>query len=112
VFVLHNKNGWGDLKKGDLIRHRLHEPPSMREYFRLHDAKLEREVLKFVLNEFQVVGKTLYVLNQCSKFTEDLRCSGYPDNRPRVCKEYDVQTYGTGRFYDPPNCLFRFKQEK
>lgn len=111
MFVVNRPEGWKGIKKGDIINQPTKVPPSMKWYYKLHGARLEHGTLRFKLDDFSVVGASLFVLNKCELLGDDLRCTGHPDKYPSICKEFTEETYGSKKFNNFPECLYRFKKE-
>ena len=110
MFVLYDVNPNKVFRGGLFSYHSKNLKPNLKWYYKLHGARLVRNRLSFVLNDFKLIGTTLFVLNKCSLLTDEGLCEGHPEKKPFVCKDFTTETYGTGRYYDPPNCLFKFKK--
>ena len=108
-FILTKKGGW-KVKKGDIVRVGGTKP-NMKRYYELHGARVDRGILSVKLNDFEVNGELLDVLNKCSLLGDNLKCKGHPDDYPQICKDYTEEKYGSKGYFNFPVCLYRFKKE-
>lgn len=112
-FILNRNEGWGELKKGQIIKYRVgpeNNNPGMRWYFQLHNCKLDRGILTITLEDFKIEGNKLTIYKRCVKLQDSGRCGGWPDQRPSICHAYDQKTACTGQYSDPPKCLYKIKK--
>jgi len=98
------------IKQGSVFRFKERDP-SMRWYYRLHGARISREWVEIIINEFKVVGNRLVITAQCEALTDDLRCSEYTTGRrPRICKRLGPDDLSPEGVFVTPNCLYAHKK--
>lgn len=83
-----------------------------RWYYRLRGINYVHGVLRFPKKDCRVVGNEVIFMRKCELLTEDLKCRGHPDKKPRICRTLNVETSKLeGRGYRvTPHCLLKFKR--
>ena len=82
---------------------------SMKWYHELHGAKVRRNKVTYIIKEiYKQEGEWLIIKARCSKLTSDLRCSGHPNRKPRICRELTPESLGGKDFFLTSRCRFRY----
>lgn len=99
------------LRYGYLLK-LLHKPlsPDMIWYLELHGVKYAHGYIITRLKNFELKDGKLWLYNRCHYLTDDLKCSGHPTDKPKVCQDLKEGCTEDPRFIITPNCLFRYKK--
>lgn len=88
---------------------RSQQHQDLKWYYKLHGVKIERgNKASMILRKHEWSGSTLIVYADCENLEKDLKCSGYPDNRPGMCEELNAETAHDGCFHLTEMCRFKF----
>lgn len=109
MFSLSAPQKWEDLKEGDTVHIRCFDPPSMKWYYALHGARYERGIITVKLGKFHVNNGMLHIMRTCDYLTEENKCKGHPDSKPKTCRELNLSTCKEKRFVLTPNCMFKYQ---
>jgi len=98
-------------KPGIFLTIKVKQPFTDYRYYSLRDVQYIRGLLRFKKDRIVVVGRKVMYVHNCKLLTDDLLCTGHPDNRPEICK---LLTLETAKIPGQPfvltdNCLFKYK---
>lgn len=95
-------------RKGEVIRMPVTCSADMVWYYELHGARVINGVLTVKLIDFTQKGRRLTVHRTCNYLTNELKCAGYPTDRPSICQDFNRETAKYMPDYITPNCLFKY----
>ena len=88
-------------------------PPSsfdVRRYLRLHGVVFVHGFARVKAEKVVFAGGVVVVFRRCSWLDNDNLCLGHPDDKPWVCKNFTVETFGNKEFGECGKCLFKYKR--
>ena len=86
---------------------------SLRWYYELHGAKVRHGTVFIYATDYEIIKNKVIIKARCDKLQDDLTCSGHPDNKPRCCRDFTLDTAEAlaknDKVYITTDCLFRHK---
>jgi hypothetical protein len=83
--------------------------PDRKWYFELHGVEVQDDVLLIPKEHCSFTPELILVHMRCNQLTVENLCSGHPENKPDICKNYTLENAKEGKCYLTPNCLFVYK---
>lgn len=98
-------------KKGKYINIRALVSKDDAWYYKLHGVKYAHGLLRFPKEHLINIDGTIVHYRKCDYLQDDLKCKGYPDNRPKLCKDFTEKDFTVnGKAQMTPNCLYKYKK--
>ena len=109
IFI--NVNPMELLKQGNFLEI---PKPLLRDdqwYYKLRGVKYVHGILKFPKEFCRPFGNRIIYQRNCDLLTEDLKCAGHPDKKPKICQELSEKTpyIANSKIEVTANCLFKYK---
>jgi len=79
-------------------------------YYSLRGVQHRSGYLKFKKEFIKVVDGQLVYDFPCSKLDGNM-CTGHPNNKPKLCRDFLADNCLEKKYYLTPNCLFKYKLE-
>jgi hypothetical protein len=102
-----------DIKKYE-VKISFKYDPFMIQYYNLHNCKYDMRnkvlIIRLQPKMYCWVGNTLQIFNRCEWLDTNNECLGHPNNKPFCCKDLNLETYNSGKYFKTPNCLFKYKK--